>query len=178
MMDGPSSVGWFLTLWAAMLAAMMLPTVVPAASLATVVGRSAAVFVSGYAVVWAASGLLAFGAASALADRPGWLAGGVLLFAAVYQLTPLKDACLRRCRSPLGSLLRQGAFPAGVEHGVVCLGCCWALMLALLALGPGNMYWMAAVALVVFVEKVTAFGAHASRPVAVVLLAAALGTAL
>jgi predicted metal-binding membrane protein len=71
-------------------------------------------------------------------------------------------------------LLRRGALRAGLEHGVLCLGCCWALMLALLALGAGSLLWMAAVAAAIFVEKVTSVGARASAPVAVALLGAAI----
>jgi predicted metal-binding membrane protein len=104
----------------------------------------------------------------------GWIAASAIVVAAVYQLTPLKEACLRRCRSPLGPLLRRRPFAAGLEHGLVCLGCCWALMLPILALGAGSMFWMAAVAAVIFVEKVTAFGARASAPVAFALLGAAV----
>jgi predicted metal-binding membrane protein len=177
-MDGPGSMGSYLWLWTAMVAAMMLPTVVPAASLATALGQSATVFVGGYVVVWTASGLAAFAAARALAYAPGWVTGGALALAAVYQLTPLKAACLRRCRSPLGPLLRRGPLAAGIEHGVVCLGCCWALMVALIALGAGSLLWMAAVGAVVFVEKVTAVGARASAPVALALLATAVWTVL
>lgn len=103
-----------------------------------------------------------------------WLAVGAIVAAAAYQLSPLKDGCLRRCRSPLGSLLRRGACRAGLEHGLVCLGCCWALMLGLLALGVGNMFLMGAVAAAIFVEKVTSVGARASAPVALALLGAAV----
>ena len=177
-MDGPSSVRSYLWLWTAMVAAMMLPTVVPAASLASAVGRSPTIFVGGYAVVWSASGLAAFATARTLADAPGRLTAGALALAAAYQLTPMKDACLRRCRSPLGSLLRRGALAAGIEHGAMCLGCCWALMLALLALGAGSLLWMAVVGVVVFVEKVTAVGRRASAPLALGLLAIAVWTVL
>jgi predicted metal-binding membrane protein len=173
-MDGPGSIGSFLWLWVAMAAAMMLPTVVPAASLATSVGRSGTAFVSGYFVVWSVTGMIAFEAARGLMSAGGWIAASAIMAAAVYQLTPLKEACLRRCRSPLGLLLRRRPFAAGLEHGLVCLGCCWALMLPLLALGAGSMFWMAAVAAAIFVEKVTAFGTRASAPVAFALLGAAV----
>jgi predicted metal-binding membrane protein len=176
-MKAAPSVGWFVSLWVAMSAAMMLPTVVPAASLATTLGRSAVSFVGGYFLLWAGSGLAAFAVARLVAGGRGW-AVGALVAAALYQLSPFKHACLRRCRSPLGSLLRRGAFAAGLEHGVVCLGCCWALMLALLALGIGSMLWMAAFAAAIFVEKVTTVGAHAWGPVALALLAAAFVTGL
>jgi predicted metal-binding membrane protein len=173
-MPDMASMASFLWLWVAMSAAMMLPSVVPAASLAASVGRSGTAFVGGYFAVWAASGVLAFEAARVLAGAGGRIAAGAIVAAAVYQLSPLKDACLRRCRSPLGLLLRRGAFGAGLEHGVVCLGCCWALMLALLALGAGSLLWMGAVAAAIFVEKVTSVGARASAPVAAALLGAAV----
>jgi predicted metal-binding membrane protein len=177
-MDGPGSIASFLWLWIAMSAAMMLPSLVPAATLAAGVGRSAAGFVGGYAVVWAATGALAYEAADTLAAAGTRLAVGAIALAAAYQLTPLKSACLRRCRGPLGLLVRKGAFRAGVEHGLVCLGCCWALMLALLALGTASLFWMAAVAAAIFVEKVTSVGARASAPVALALAGAALWVAL
>jgi len=75
-------------------------------------------------------------------------------------------------------LLQRRPFAAGLEHGLVCLGCCWALMLALLAVGAGSLFWMAAVAAVIFVEKVTAFGARAPAPVAFALLGVAVWIAL
>ncbi len=177
-MDGPASIGPFLWLWVAMTAAMMLPTVVPAASLATSVGRSGSAFVTGYFVVWSVTGTIAFEAARGLMSAGRWIAASAVVVAAVYQVSPLKDACMRRCRSPLGLLLRRRPFAAGLEHGLVCLGCCWGLMLALLALGAGSLFWMAAVAAVIFVEKVTAFGAHAPAPVAFALLGVAVWIAL
>ena len=177
MMDGPGSAASFLWLWVAMSAAMMLPSLVPAASLAAAVGRSAAGFVGGYATVWAATGLVAYGAAGALAGAGTWLAVGAIGLAAAYQLTPLKSACLRRCRGPLGLLTRRDSLLAGLEHGLVCLGCCWALMLALLALGTSSLIWMAAVAAAIFVEKATSLGARASVPVALALAGAAVWVA-
>jgi predicted metal-binding membrane protein len=177
-MDGPGPLVSFLWLWVAMSAAMMLPALVPAASLAGRVGRSGTVFFGAYFAVWAATGLAAFEAARALTGAGRWLSVAAILVAAAYQLSPLKDACLRRCRSPLGLLLRRGALSAGLEHGVVCLGCCWALMLALLAVGIGSMLGMAAVAAAIFVEKATSVGARASAPVALVLAGAAVWVAL
>jgi predicted metal-binding membrane protein len=173
-----ASMASFLWLWIAMCAAMMLPSAVPAASLAASVGRSGTAFIGGYFAVWAASGLVAFEAARGLAGAGSWLTAGAIVAAAAYQLSPLKHACLRRCRSPLGLLLRRGPLRAGLEHGVVCLGCCWALMLALLALGAGSLLWMGAVAAAILVEKVTSVGARASAPVALALLGAAVWTAL
>jgi predicted metal-binding membrane protein len=173
-----ASMASFLWLWIAMSAAMMLPSVVPAVSLAAGVGRSGTAFVGGYFAVWAVTGFAAFEATRVLMDAGRGLAAGAVAAAAVYQLSPLKDACLRRCRSPLGLLLRRGAFGAGLEHGVLCLGCCWALMLGLLALGAGSLLWMAAVAAAIFVEKVTPVGTRASAPLAVALLGAAVWVAL
>src|SRR5262249_23528516 len=174
MMDGPGPLVSFLWLWLAMSAAMMLPSIVPVTHLAAALGRSATLFVLGYALVWAAVGLVAFGAARAV-DGPGrWLAAGAVAVAAAYQLTPLKDACLRRCRSPLGTLLRRGSLGAGLGHGPVCPGCCWALMLALVALGIGSMGWMAALAVVILVEKVAPAGERAPALVAIGLVGTAV----
>jgi len=177
-MDGPTSMGSFLWLWIAMSAAMMLPSLVPAASLASTVGSSGTAFVGGYVMVWTVAGVVAFEAARGLMDNGRWLAVGAIVAAALYQLSPLKGECLRRCRSPLGLLLRRSPVRAGLEHGLVCLGCCWALMLALLALGVGSMFWMAADAAAIFIEKVTSFGTRASVPVAVALLGAAVWIAV
>jgi predicted metal-binding membrane protein len=173
-MDASVSVASFLWLWVAMTAAMMLPSVVPAASLAAAVGRSGAVFVSGYFVLWAVAGLAAFAAMRGLAGTGEWVAAAALAAAAGYQLSPLKGACLRRCRSPLRSLLNRGAFAAGLEHAGFCLGCCWALMLVVLALGMSSLVWMAVIAAVIFVEKATAIGARASGLVALALAGAAV----
>ena len=173
-----ASMASFLWLWIAMSAAMMLPSVVPAASLADSIGRSGTAFVVGYFAVWTVSGLVAFEATRGLAGAGRWLAAGAIGAAAAYQLSPLEHACLRRCRSPLGVLLRRGAFRAGLEHGLICLGCCWALMLALLALGAGSLLWMGPVAAAILVEKVSAVGARASAPVALALLGAAVWIAL
>jgi predicted metal-binding membrane protein len=177
-MDASVSVASFLWLWVAMTAAMMLPSVVPAASLAAAVGRSSLAFVSGYFVLWAAAGLAAFAAVRGLAGSGEWVAWAALVTAACYQLSPLKGACLRRCRSPLGSLLNRRAFAAGLEHAGFCLGCCWALMLVVLALGMSSLFWMAAIAAVIFVEKATAIGARASAPVALALVGATVWSVL
>jgi predicted metal-binding membrane protein len=177
-MDGVGTFGFFCWLWIAMSAAMMLPSLVPAVSLVAHLGRSSTAFVVGYFAVWAATGVAAYGAARALAGTSRFLVAGAILAAAAYQATPLKDACLRRCRNPLGLLGRRGALGSGLEHGVVCLGCCWALMLAMLALGAGSLLWMAAVAAAIFVEKVTAIGGRATLPIAGGLGVAALWVAL
>jgi predicted metal-binding membrane protein len=157
-----------------MMAAMMFPSVAPTVALYARMTRdrsrfSPFFFAAGYLVPWAAAGALAFVlalaggriAGDALAwDRAGrWAAGVTLLAAAVYQLTPLKDVCLGKCRSPLGFLLgawrdgRGGALRMGAKNGAWCVGCCWALMASLLALGVMSIAWMAIVAGLIAAEK-------------------------
>jgi predicted metal-binding membrane protein len=164
----------FLLAWLVMMAAMMLPAAAPVVALFALAARRGVVaavpiFVAGYLCVWAVSGLPAYAVAQALAAPltagDPWVArlvGGTLLGAAVYELTPLKDACLQRCRSPLSFYLsRRGsladprrAFSAGVEHGLYCLGCCWALMAVLVVVGGMQLGWALALALVVSAQKV------------------------
>jgi predicted metal-binding membrane protein len=171
---GLGTFGWFLGVWMVMMTAMMLPSAIPAVSLYTRLARdrtalAALFFISGYLAVWATVGLVAFavaGAGSHLADdvlawsRGGrWLAGAALLCAAAYQLTPLKEACLARCRTPLGLLLgswrpgRLGGFRLGLANGAWCAGCCWALMTCLFALGVMSIAWTALVAGLITLEK-------------------------
>ena len=111
-------------------------------------------------------------------DRAGrWAAGATLVVAAVYQLTPLKDVCLGKCRSPLGFLLgswrdgRSGALRMGAKNGAWCVGCCWALMASLFALGIMSVVWMAVVAGLIAVEKTLPWRRVASYGTAAVLLA-------
>jgi predicted metal-binding membrane protein len=110
-----------------------------------------------------------------------WLAGGVLAAAALYELTPLKDVCLSKCRSPFGFLLGswregvRGAGEMGARHGAWCLGCCWALMVALFALGVMSLVWMAVVAALVTVEKVLPWRRVAVWSTTALLLALAVG---
>jgi predicted metal-binding membrane protein len=178
MDDGPwtglGTLGWFLATWVVMMAAMMFPSVAPTVALYSRMTRersrlSPLLFAAGYLVTWGAVGALAFVIASAggsiagdvLAwDRGGrWVAGATLLAAAAYELTPLKDVCLGKCRSPLGLLLgswrdgRSGAFRMGARTGAWCVGCCWALMASLFALGLMSIAWMAFVAGLIAVEK-------------------------
>jgi predicted metal-binding membrane protein len=178
MDNGPwtalGGIGWFLGVWVVMMAAMMVPSVAPTVALYARMTRPrwpsrALLFVAGYLLIWAATALiaLAVGAmASALAgSRLQWgqdgrvLAGVTLLVAAGYELSPLKDVCLGKCRSPLGALLgswRDGAVGAvrmGVKNGAWCVGCCWALMASLFALGVMSVLWMAVIAAVIAVEK-------------------------
>jgi predicted metal-binding membrane protein len=152
------------------------------------------VFVGGYLLTWTAFGLLAYGlyvgvrslSIPALSWHRGgpYLAGGVLLAAAVYQLTPIKDACLRRCRAPLDFVLTHwrdgpwGALRMGVVHGGWCVGCCWGLMAALFALGVMSLTWMIAIAGLIAVEKLLPWRELANRLVAVTLIALAFGVSL
>ena len=178
MDNGPwtelGTLGWFLGVWVAMMAAMMFPSVSPTVALyarmtsAQPDGRPL-LFALGYLVTWAAAGAVAFALAFAggraagdvLAwDRGGrWIAGATLLIAAVYELTPLKDACLGKCRSPLGLLLgswrdgRSGALRMGAKNGAWCVGCCWALMASFFALGIMSIVWMAVIAGLIAIEK-------------------------
>jgi predicted metal-binding membrane protein len=160
------ALGWFTGIWVTMMAAMMLPAAAPMVLVHARAGRGSTVlFVAGYLVAWTAYGLAAYGvyrgiraaAPSFLAwDRGGpWVAGGALVAAGAYQLTPLKTLCLRHCRSPLGFLLNQrgSALRVGATHGAWCVGCCGGLMLALFSLGVMSLAWMAVVALVILAEK-------------------------
>jgi predicted metal-binding membrane protein len=178
MDDGPwtalGALGWFLGVWVVMMAAMMFPSVAPTVALYSRMTRTRSplqplLFVVGYLLTWAVAGLAAFAVVAlvnALAgdvlawDRAGrWVAGTTLLVAAVYELTPLKDVCLGKCRSPLGLLLGSwrdgaaGALRMGARNGAWCVGCCWALMASLFALGVMSVVWMAVVAGVIAVEK-------------------------
>jgi predicted metal-binding membrane protein len=168
------SFGFFLGVWLVMMGAMMFPSVAPTVALYARMagGRRLAplLFAAGYLVTWAAGGLAVFAvavaggrfASDALAwDRAGrWVAGATLLAAAIYELTPFKNVCLSKCRSPLGFLLTSwrngpsGALRMGAAHGAWCVGCCWALMAALFALGIMSGAWMAFVAGLIAVEKI------------------------
>jgi predicted metal-binding membrane protein len=207
MDDGPGTelgtLGFYVTAWVVMMAAMMFPSIAPMVAtylgiqrgrrrrrMVATVGATPC-FVAGYLVTWTASGLAAYalfelGAAvtgDALAwDGAGrWVAGGVLLAAAVYELTPLKAACLTRCRGPLAFVLsswrdgRLGALRMGMLHGGWCVGCCWALMAALFALGVMSVAWMIVIALLIAVEKLLPWRSGATVSVTAVLVALAAG---
>jgi predicted metal-binding membrane protein len=178
-MDGGSwtslgGLAWFLGVWVVMMAAMMFPSVAPTVALYTRVTRERSplspwLFAGGYLLTWSAAGLVAYAvgsvASAALDDSLAWdsagreIAGVTLLVAAAYELTPLKDVCLGKCRSPLGALLgswregSSGAIRMGVRNGAWCVGCCWALMASLFALGVMSVSWMAFVAGLIAVEK-------------------------
>jgi hypothetical protein len=181
------ALGWYLGSWVAMTAAMMLPSEAPTVLMfgRTRSGAQIGEFVTGYLLAWTAYGLLAYAAyrgiraaaPSFLAwdERGPWVAGGALVAAGVYQVTPLKTACLRNCRSPLQFLLRGrpgrlGAVWMGVEHGAVCVGCCLGLMLALFALGVMSLVWMGVVAVAILIEKALPGGEAFARALAVALV--------
>ena len=199
------SFGFYVSAWVVMMAAMMFPAIAPMVVVHSRIGgrgsggravRSGftALFVAGYVVVWtafglAAYGLFAFGRSLSIDvlswDRGGpYLAGGVICAAAVYQLTPLKDACLSRCRSPFWFLLHRwrhgglGALRMGASHGAWCVGCCWALMAMLFALGVMSVGWMVFVAALIAVERLLPWKAVANRGIAVLLLMLGLAVAL
>jgi predicted metal-binding membrane protein len=201
MDEGPGTdlgaLGWFLGVWAVMMAAMMFPSVAPTVALSARMSRRTGaagplLFTAGYLVTWTAAGLVAYGllalGRAALGDQLAWdsagqwVAGGTLIVAAVYELTPLKDACLGKCRSPLGFLTGAwregplGAVEMGARHGAWCVGCCWALMASLFALGVMSLAWMAFVAALIALEKTLPWGRAGTYATAVILLA--LGVAL
>jgi len=168
----------FLGGWALMIGVGMLPGTLPATRLVAVTrgAAAAALFVAGYLAVWFALGVVGFLVLSPLAPAVRWAgAGAALAAAALYELSPLKDACLRRCRSPLRILL-SSSLPAGVRHGVDCAGCCAFLMALMVALGLMSIAWVAALALVVLVQKAAPFGAGTPRVLAPLLAAAAVMT--
>ncbi len=190
------SLGWFTGVWATMMAAMMLPSLAPAAAgFAALVRRELSrviLFIGGYLLVWSAAGIGAYGLfelgkttfAGSLAWNSGgrWLAAGVLALAALYQLTPPKRAFLSRCRSSVRlpdtswRSSRAGALVTGLRTGGLCLACSWALMAALFALGVMSLTWMGLIALLVALEKVgpSGRGARLAAAGVLALLAAAV----
>jgi predicted metal-binding membrane protein len=187
--------GWFLGVWIVMMAAMMFPSVSPTVALYAQMTRRRSLsrpllFTSGYLVVWGAAGVAAYGLfgigstlfGADLAWHAGgrWMAGGILVVAAVYELTPLKDVCLAKCRSPLGFLLGswrdgpRGALEMGTMHAAWCVGCCWALMAALFALGVMSLAWMALVAALIALEKTLPYRRAATWGTAAVLVVLAV----
>jgi predicted metal-binding membrane protein len=199
MDEGPGTdlgaFGWFLGVWLVMMAAMMFPSVSPTVALYARMSRerlplAPLVFTTGYLLVWGAVGVLAFALSDVVGgilgdtlawDNGGrWLAGGILLVAAAYELTPLKDVCLSKCRSPLGFLLGSwrkglsGALNMGARHGAWCVGCCWALMASLFALGVMSIAWMALVAALIAVEKTLPWRRVATYGTGAILLALGL----
>lgn len=166
----------FLGAWTAMMTAMMLPSAAPLLLLYRRGARSVDTVALGfgYLLVWGALGYAAYAYVMWGPMLPVW---SVLAVAGVYQLTPLKGACLKRCRTPADFLVRRyGRAPLllGLEHGLWCAGCCWALMFILVAVGSMSLAWAAGIAAVVLVEKVAPSGGRLARLGGVVLIVLAL----
>ena len=177
--------GLFLTTWVVMMVAMMFPAVAPTVLTHAGVVRSrgegtmeTVAFLVGYLVVWTAAGLVPLGVVQLLgssiaAPVASWLprlGGAIVVLAGIYQLTPLKMACLRAGRSPLGLILSHdfgagtpAAARTGISHGLQCLGSCWPLMAVLAVLGLMHLAWMAVFAAVFFLEKTWRHGIMLSQ---------------
>jgi predicted metal-binding membrane protein len=195
MDEGPwtalGAFGWFLGVWVVMMAAMMFPSVAPTVALysrmtKTRLPLAPAAFTAGYLLTWAAAGVaawtIAIGTSHLAGDALAWdnagrvLAGATVIIAAVYELTPFKDVCLGKCRSPLGLILGTwrdgllGGMRMGATNGAWCVGCCWALMASLFALGVMSITWMAFVAGLIAIEKTLPWRRVATYATAAVLL--------
>jgi predicted metal-binding membrane protein len=201
----PGTLGFFIGVWVVMMAAMMFPSIAPMVLMHVRIqeGRrdrgqpvalgATTLFIAGYLVIWAAAGLLGYAlfqlGEAISGDLFSWdsggpyLAGGVIVAASIYQLTPLKNACLRKCRNPFMFLMtrwqpgRLGGLRMGVEHGGWCVGCCWMLMAALFALGVMSLGWMAFIAALIAAEKLLPWRAIANRGIAGVLVVLAVAIA-
>jgi len=175
----------FLGAWALMMTAMMLPSAAPLVLVHARAGRGTAFLATGDLLLWAAPGAAAYGVTKLVDPMmvSGAVKGGVLVGAGVYQLTPVKSVCLKRCRSPLDFLMqrwrpgRLGTLRLGFAHGLYCVGCCWALMAVLVLAVAMSPAWAAAIAAVVFAEKVLPRGETIARVLAVALVAVGLVTA-
>ena len=188
----------FVVSWGVMMTAMMLPSAVPMISLygatqrgsdgARAKGVPVAGFTAVYLVLWAASGIPVYLAHTVIMTLPGspfaYAVAVILLAAGVFQLSPLKQVCLRACRSPLAFLLghwragRRGSLALGWSHAIYCLGCCWALMLVLVAAGAMGLRWVLLITAVVAAEKLLPGGEWIARAAGVALLLLGLTVAL
>jgi predicted metal-binding membrane protein len=186
------ALGPFLGTWTLMMAAMMLPSATPMILLHRLGadGRLrtqlwSAAFIAGYLVVWASVGIVVWGAGMAVSElvmpeQRAIAVAAILLLAGVYQFTPLKSTCLRACRTPADFLLTHwyrglsGQLRLGIEHGLYCLGCCWALMALFVGVGAMSLVWAVGIALVVLVEKVRPEGVAFGRVAGAMLIAAAV----
>ena len=185
--------GRIFVMWVLMSAAMMAPTVLPALATYDDLGRSTSTnfsaLLSGYLLVWIGFSLIAAAAQmvlfqaellSALGDsRSQALTGLLLLVAGVYQFTPLKEACLSKCRAPLSFFFAhwdEGPFRNGLRLGAVCLGCCWALMALAFVGGVMNLVFMGLATVIMVLEKMPDIGRFVTRPLGVALIVGALVT--
>jgi predicted metal-binding membrane protein len=168
--EPPMGLAGFLAGWTLMMAAMMLPSIAPLALLYRGPRTRLAV---GYLVVWGATGLVPYAAMEWGLDPALPI---VLALAGAYELSPLKSACLRRCRNAAAFLMdhyRSGPFRLGVEHGIWCIGCCVGLMAVLVLAASMELVWAAVIAAAVFVQKVLPLGEASARLTGVALLVAA-----
>jgi predicted metal-binding membrane protein len=198
----PGALGFYLSTWVVMMAAMMFPSIVPVALAHRELHRrstgggqrgASAMFVLGYLAVWAAAGIGGYVVLEAGRSLDGgllgwheagrWAAAAVLLLAAGYELTPLKRTYLMRCRDPRAAVLEHwregqgGGLCMGMRHGGACLGCCWALMAALFALGAMSLGWMLLISVLIAAEKLLPRRAITILGVASVLGALGIGVA-
>jgi predicted metal-binding membrane protein len=187
----------FLVAWGIMMAAMMLPSATPMIALYAALRRTAtpgrtggvstAVFALVYLAVWVAFGLPVYAASLVISMRPEladvlpYALAAVLVAAGVYQFSPLKRACLRVCRNPLSFLLARsrtgyrGTLGLAFEHATYCVGCCWGLMVVLVAAGAMALHWVLLIAVVVFVEKLLPHGEWTAWAVGAALVVLGLG---
>ena len=185
----------FYGVWVLMMGAMMLPSALPMLRLySRMAGSKPAGFVGGYLVLWSAAGIAAYlayavahGNAISMAEMGGLgrpIAIGLILAAALYQLSPLKSVCLRHCRSPLAFVMNHwhpgfvGALRMGLQHGSWCLGCCAGLMALLFGVGVMNLGWMAVLALVILAEKTLPGGLWIARGVSAAMFVLAIAFAV
>jgi predicted metal-binding membrane protein len=195
---GPATVLLLFVMWAVMMVAMMVPSAAPMILAFLTVNQRrraaerplvpVAIFLFGYLAVWTAFSAIATFAewglhqaamlSTTMTATSPVLNGGLLIAAGVFQLTPLKRACLKECRSPLSFLMSEwregsaGAFVMGLRHGAYCLGCCWILMALLFVAGVMNLLWVAIIALFVMAEKILAKGEILARVAGIVLVVA------
>jgi predicted metal-binding membrane protein len=174
----PMGPGLWLGAWTVMMAAMMLPSAAP---IVLLYGRRSStpdstLLMTGYLLVWAAVGLAAYAVDMRVMDPEDGLVGAVLIGAGIYQLTPLKTACLKRCRNPVNFLVTHwrrghtGALRLGAEHGAFCVGCCWGLMAVLVVAGAMGLIWVIAIAAAVAAEKLLPAGPWLGRALGVALM--------
>jgi predicted metal-binding membrane protein len=194
---------WYTGIWVTMMAAMMFPSAAPMVLLFHRISSERAkrgqtsvpawVFCLSYLAVWTLYGLAFYGLYRLVVhfdfgflawDRGGrYVAGGAIVAAGLYELTPVKSACLRHCRTPLHFVMghwregRLGAVRVGAEHGAYCVGCCWGLMIVLFALGVMSLTWMAVVTLLILAQKVLPFGEQLMRVFAALFVAAGIWVA-
>ena len=182
----PMGAGLWLGAWTVMMAAMMLPSAAPLVLLYSLRSDTLAstLLMAGYLLTWAFVGLAAYSVDMRLPDPGDGAVAAVLIAAGVYQFTPLKSACLRRCRSPVDFLVthwqagRLGALRIGLEHGAYCVGCCWALMAVLVVAGAMGLVWVVAIAAAIAAEKLLPGGPWLGRVGGIALLVAGIVVAL